>query len=160
VTIQTHGGSYGQGFSSGACANWHVLVENNSSEEVVDPRYRAASGNLDNSDYTKSRKARRPAAVSVPLSIPAHDAQELDFQSCTQSEVPNDWEYNDIPPEAVEVSWITGYRERVCFGRCALPTANMTPRRSGAGALSPSSTRPRPSTAGISPTHWMKQVAG
>lgn len=112
-------GKYGQGFSSGNCANWHIGWINNSSAEVVQITFAPISGEYSNGKYDSTRQewpADKPAAAVLNVSIPPHATQEIRFKTCTSTPPPEGaTEFSATPPTEFSWKWVTGHTGTNCY---------------------------------------------
>jgi len=113
----------GQGFSSGSCANW-VLVITNSSNLQVNSFTFAPPGAYwwDRSSGYGNDSVEIPADAP-PRTINANLAPwatgRYAFQICTGTPSPGQgWEYNTLAPRSVSFVWSNGARGTSCYNLC------------------------------------------
>lgn len=106
---------YGQGFGSGRCTTWRVLVMNGTNIELTSLTITPTNGAYSPSDYSREVPAS-PIPVVLDLSVPAHSQQGLRFEVCTKKQPPGpSWEYNTSGGLKVETMFVNGYRGKATF---------------------------------------------
>lgn len=120
--LQTWGGSLGQGFPTGGCANLKTRFVNQSDTAIEQITIAAASGEYtyfsgwDGNDFPTVRAAKPgPALLNVYLA-PSDDVT-LDYKLCTVTRPPGnpDFEFGVMTAKYVTFRWVTGFSGRACF---------------------------------------------
>lgn len=112
--------TYGQGYPTGACANWRLKFVNNSSAEIVEITFAPPSAqysnfrefNTETQQHAPAIPAEKPAPTKLNVSIPPGGEQVLAFQSCTRTPPPENtnYEFGTTKPDSFPFKWVTGHR--------------------------------------------------
>lgn len=118
------GPQYGQSFPDGRCANWTIGLINQSDTPITEVTFAPPSaaytnyGGWDGEDFPEIA-ANIPEPVVLEIYLPPGETQDVRFQTCTSTPVPDDpnFEFGVEAPEMVAFRWISGHTGEACF-RC------------------------------------------